>query len=427
MTASGNRTSLLCLSDTHIGAGQDHRRDALSDTAEMFAQVTRLAVERQVTAVLHAGDVFHRAKPSPAELLCFKHWLDQLALAGIPLVVVEGNGVHAAAPGHASALDLFAGPLVHVSRRPELIDVAGISVCTLPAANVSRLAASADGGDRAGLYETAIDRLLASARNLYEQAPADRPRVLLAHQMVTGASLPTGFPVEQVGSMVLPLWALEEQDWDAVVLGDIHHAQVLGETLGINGEPLLSKMGMIFYCGSPMTMDFGEQNDRHGCWLLEIEDGRTGLEFCGLAGRRFVTVDVDLTEEVSEPSVEGSRLEAGGSLTPFQGDTGAITAALSHNFPLTDAVLRVRYTATEEQHRRIDHAALHRLLDDAGIHKLYGGLQWLPVRETRARVAGMDESLPPMAAVDLWLTENTVDEGQARGLRELLGGWLGET
>lgn len=415
---SGMRTSLLCLSDTHIGVGYEARKDALSDTAEMFAQVTRLAVEREVAAVLHAGDVFHRAKPSPAELLCFKHWLDQLAMAGIPLVVVEGNGVHAAAPGQASALDLFASPLVHVSRRPELIDVAGVSVCTLPAASVGRLAASTDGGDRARLYETAIDLLLASARNLYAQAPADRPRVLLAHQMVSGASLPTGLPVEQVGSVVLPLWALEEIGYDAIVIGDLHMAQVL------SADPWIG------YCGSPQVNDFGEQGNVPGVWLLDFgADGTCdSAEFVALETRRFVTVDVDLnlvpggTYEVQTAGLEPGDYSLSDVLDP----TDRIDAAIATHFPLTGAVCRIRYTATEDQHRRVDHAALLRLLDDAGIHKLYGGIQWLPVRETRARVTGLDEQTDPLAAVGAWCAENSVAEGQAGALAELLAGWMGE-
>lgn len=105
-------------------------------------------------------------------------------------------------------------------------------------------------------------------------------------------------------------------------------------------------------------------------------------------------------------------------------ETDQIAAAIAEHLPLTDAVIRVRYKATEEQHRRVDHAALHRLLADAGIHKLYGGLQWEAVRESRARVEGFDESLAPLSAVDLWLAANTVDDAQAASLRVLLAGYL---
>jgi len=404
-------------------------------------------------------------------------------------VAIGGNGMHDAAPGQKSALELFESPMVRVSRTPELVtEFAGVTVCTLPAAALGYLAAAGNGGSRADLAERAVDLLLGCARQLYAEAPADRPRILLAHQMVSGASLPTGLPVEQVGSVVLPLWALEEQGWDAIVLGDIHKAQALAESEDDYHAP-------IFYCGSPMTHDFGEADVPHGCWLLETSYDRDEQlsirsSFQVLSGRRFVTVDVDLTQyssvkgaashtqeegprsptpeigtaddqepgtrapnpaptremEASEDVVgalEDSGLASMGHVAPartqgsvsrsglFASDassvldeTDRIAAAIAEHLPLADAVVRVRYRATEQQHRRVDHAALQRLVMDAGAHRLYGGVAWEPVRETRTRAAGMDESLPPLAAVDLWLAANTVDDGQAAALRALLAGWL---
>jgi exonuclease SbcD len=274
---------ILALSDTHIGAGYEHRKDALADTSAVLDQIADLAVERRVDLVLHAGDVFHRAKPAPAELHVFKHFCDRLAAPGIPMIAIGGNGLHEAPAGQKSALELFEGPLVRVSRTPEILNYAGVTVCTLPATSLGRLATEQRSGDRADLAEQAVDLLLASARDLFAQAPTDRPRILLAHQMVSGASLPNGLPLEALGA-VLPLWALEEIGYDALVLGDIHKPQDLTST--------------IFYCGSPMTMDFGEAEVRHGCYILEVEGdaqaSSTTTEFVPLSDRRFITVDVDL-------------------------------------------------------------------------------------------------------------------------------------
>jgi len=503
---------ILAFSDLHLGAGQDHRADALADQSRVLEQIAALAYERNVDLILNAGDTFHRAKPAPAELHVFKRFCVALAALGIPMVAIGGNGMHDAAPGQKSALELFESPLVRVSRTPEMIafpsggpNQLGVAVCTLPAAALGHLAAAGNGVPRADLAERAVDLLLGCARQLYADAPDDQPRILLAHQMVSGASLPTGLPVEQVGSVVLPLWALEEQGWDAIVLGDIHKAQALAESEDDYHAP-------IFYCGSPMTHDFGEADVPHGCWLLETSYDRDEQlsirsSFQVLSGRRFVTVDVDLTQyssvkgAASHTQEEGPRsptpgevrptLEAPGMRAPnpesnrersgegaehgraafgnqhpdfllargleeyppeselraastkrlFEplqdkldelkerilsgiDETDLIAAAIAAKFPLTDAVVRVRYRATEEQHRRVDHAALQRLVMDAGAHRLYGGVSWEPVRETRTRAAGLDESLPPLAAVDLWLAANTVDDGQAAALRALLGGWL---
>src|ERR1019366_3145593 len=118
-----------------------------------------------------------------------------------------------------------------------------------------------------------------------------------------------------------------------------------------------------------------------------------------LTDRHFVTIDHDLTDEV-----EAYHLGA-------TDETDAIASSIAAEFPLADAVVRVRYRASEEQHRRVDQPALLRLLEDAGIHRLYGGLVWEPVRENRTRAEGLDESLPPLDSVALWMTAAGEDDG----------------
>lgn len=409
------------MSDSHIGAGLEHRKDALTDTDAVLDQIIDRALEYRVDLLVHAGDLFHRNKPSPPELHVAKRFFDRLADEHIPSVLIHGNGSHSAALNIASAEELFASPWLIVSRRPEVISRnLGVSICTLPAVPMAQLVAQGT-ADRDEVYAQATDLLLRTARDLYDEAPADRPRILLAHWAVSGASLPTGLPVDQLGEIVLPLWALEEIGYDAIVLGHIHKAQELAEG--------------IFYCGSPMCIDFGEANEPHGVTLLDVSpDVRGGggemTDFFALEDRRFVTIDCDLTEEpvsvmVSVENPRGLDEILSSGKIDFD-ETDVIAGAIAAEFPLTDAIVRVRYRATEEHHRRIDHQALTRLLDDAGAHRVYGGIQWEPVRETRVRAAGVDvDTLSPMAALDLWIAATDVPEPAAGSLRAMLGGWEG--
>lgn len=137
-----------------------------------------------------------------------------------------------------------------------------------------------------------------------------------------------------------------------------------------------------------------------------------GYEFVPLADRRFVTINVDLTDEHSERLSEGLD------------ETDIVAAHIATEIPLTDAVVRIQYRATEEQHRRVDHAALTALLEDAGVHRVYGGLQWEPVRESRARVQGVDEQLAPNAAVRAWCVANDVADAPAVALERLTSDYL---
>lgn len=402
-------TTLLCLSDTHIGAGYEHRREALADTEKVLDQIVDLAVENKADLVLHGGDVFHRSKPSPAELHVFKRFCSRLEQARIPMIAITGNGAHEASQDDKSALELFESAWVRISRRPERItEWAGVSVVTLPAAPLGRLVAQG-GTDRGEACELAVDLLLQTARELFDACDPEKPRILLGHWPVSGGSLPTGLPVESLSGPVLPLPILEEIPFDVMLFGDIHVASEL--------SPLA-----IVSIGSPMVHDFGEASERHGVWLVEIDyspnpesPSYTGLEFKPLEDRRFVTVDVDLT-------LSGDQLKPYGDLVD---ETDFVSGAIANHLPLTDSILRVRYTATEDQHRRVDTKALDRLIQSSGVHRLYGGYQWIPVRENRARVAELDENLSPLSALDLWLEAQGVSGAEGEALRVLTERLLG--
>lgn len=393
---------VLATADWHVGNGYEHRRDALADTAKVLDQIVDIAVERGVGLVVHAGDLFHRTKPAPAEYHVAKRFFDKLERRGrpIPSVLLHGNGSHSANLGEDSAEELFGGGYVQVSRRPELFEYPGVTVCTLPAVPLGRLVA-AGSTDRAEVSEQAVDLLLQAARDLRAQAPTDRPAVLLAHWAISGNTLPTGLPVEQLGEVVLPLWEVEQLGFDACFFGHIHSTAVLGDK------------ARVISLGSPMTCDFGEANSQHGCWIWE--PGHLA-EFVPLQDRRFVDIEVDLTDDeerrLLEPRDETDWIHSE-FMAPLTG-------------PLEGAVVKVRYQASEEQHRRVDQQALLRLLDGAGVHRVFGGVTWIPVREQQVRAAGMDETLAPMEALALWLDAQGVNGADGAALRILAKGYLEE-
>lgn len=253
-------TRLLCTGDLHIGAGTDHRVDALADQERLLDQIMTVARSENVDTILIAGDVFHRPKPSPAELHVFARFTAALADAGIPAIAVLGNAGHDQyGTDQPTALELFASPWLRVSRNPELVKAAGdVAVCTLPSVQVSRLVADQGGGDRAEVNQAASDLLIETARGLRSDVPEGWPAVLLGHWSVTGASLPNGLPTDDLHEPVLPLDGLEALRFDAVVLAHIHRPQVLCV------DPWIG------YVGSPMCLSFGEAHTDHGCYVLEM-------------------------------------------------------------------------------------------------------------------------------------------------------------
>jgi exonuclease SbcD len=396
--------TFLFFADAHLKDGQPYGDDRLADQERVLDQLVDVAREHDVDGVLFGGDLFHFWKPTPRELHVARDFFSKLAAASIPTVAITGNAPHdIGAADLPCALELFASEWVHVSRYPELVKAAGdVAVCTLPNVPVARLVAKQGGRDEISELATAL--LLETAAELRSQVPDGWPAILLAHWSISGASLPNGLPVSDLHEPVLPLDALEALDFDAVLAGHIHRAGPFG-TMGF--RPVL-------YGGSPLCLNFGEQSVDHGCWLVAPDQFGWGATFVPLTDRRFVTVDVDLTSATFAEHAAGVD------------ETDLVAAAIVEQYQensLADAVVRIRYRATEEQHRRVDVAALKGFCMEAGAHRVYQVLPEL-VRVTRLRSAGVDESLEPGAALDLWAAANDLEETDRRRTRDLLTSYL---
>lgn len=385
---------ILCVADLHVGAGGSLRSDHLGDQKAVLSQIVTVACDEQVDLLLMAGDVFHRPNPSVPALNVFRGFTRHLELAQIPAVACVGNCGHDLVNAAVvSALELFDSEWFRVSRVPELIKAAGdIAVCTLPSVPVHRLVARHDGGDRSVIFDEAVELLLQAARELRDQVPEGWPAVLMGHWSVAGAHLPNGLPVADLHEPVLPIERLDEIGFDAMVFGHIHEPQKLGSGVGA------------FYAGSPLVVDFGEAHVDHGAWLLEGHDGGgCDTRFVPLDDRPFVTVDVDLTDE--------------NAFGIGDDETDAIAGAVT--LPVEGAVVRVRYRATEDQHRRVDRQALLGFLADAGADKVHGPV-WEPVRTTRARVEVDGDGMNDHDALDLWLDAADVPREKGTGVHALL-------
>jgi len=84
-------TRVLHTADTHIGYRQYHSPERQADFLDAFRQVVSDAVESDVDAVVHAGDLFHDRRPGLSDLLGTLETLETLSDADIPFLAVVGN------------------------------------------------------------------------------------------------------------------------------------------------------------------------------------------------------------------------------------------------------------------------------------------------------------------------------------------------
>ncbi len=79
------------LADTHLGYRQFGLVEREKDFYEVFEKVIDRIIEEKVDFVIHSGDLFETARPSPNALLVFQKGLLKLRGAGIPMYAIAGN------------------------------------------------------------------------------------------------------------------------------------------------------------------------------------------------------------------------------------------------------------------------------------------------------------------------------------------------
>lgn len=361
---------ILATGDFQLGVG-----GRLDDQAAVLDRIADVAIESGAELVLNAGDTFEGPLVNPEELDIFARFLARIRAAGIPMLATLGNGRHDRAVRETTGMAIFnhvAG--ITVAPRPDLYRYDGAVIATLPWVHPGRLVAARNGGDRDEIHADMTAALLSIARGLQQdcfQTDSSVAHILLAHWHIDTAQAANGASVGALFSEpLLPLGELADLGFDAVVLGHNHRGQLL-----LDDPP-------IFHVGSPMPHDFGETGFDHGVWLLETDDVDVKTaEFVPIESRPLVTVALDLEHGFDDFAY--TELPDG-------------------------AIVRVRYTATRAQARSLDLPELKRQLQAAGA----SAVKFMPeiVREDRARVDGVDETLAPLAALDLWIAANEIPE-----------------
>jgi exonuclease SbcD len=116
---------IIHTADTHLGYKQYHSEFRRKDFFDAFEVVINDAVEMQVDAVVHAGDLFDSRNPTLEDLLETINILSRLKAASIPFFGIVGNHE---SKQNTQWLDLFEemGLAARLGKKPRLIGDAAI-------------------------------------------------------------------------------------------------------------------------------------------------------------------------------------------------------------------------------------------------------------------------------------------------------------
>ena len=360
-----------------LGAGEFGPGSRFQDQCDVLDRIADLAVAEQCGLVFVLGDIFERARPEPHHVLAFQGFVRRLNADGIRVFCLVGNhDIRSAAL--PSAVEIFGETGCVVALQPSIYPVDDIVIAALPWTHPGNVVAAMDGVDRDSVNDAAARGLAEGAMVMSVRCETEFPHLtplLVGHWAISGASLPTGLDTAMLREPVIPLEALQETGFALAAFGHIHKAQVVAS------DPVPT-----IYAGSPQVNSWGEADGEHGIWVWDSAPPGA-LKFHAIEDRAFVAVDWDVEREVAEGEWQNLR----------------------------DAVVRVKYTATEEQARRIDHGHIRRALLEAGAAKVV--IRPTVEREVRARVAEMAHDVDEASALELWLESQGINGTQADALR----------
>jgi len=341
----------LHLADVHLGMENYGRLDPstglhtrLQDFINCFSFAIDIALEEKVDLVIFAGDAYKNSSPNPTHQREFARQIYRLSEAKIPVVMINGNHDNPVSFGKATALDIFNTlnvPGVRVLTEPELLIIetksGPVQVFGLPWPTKNLFLAKEE-------YKNFTDEEITQeiqkrvSEKIIEYAhlmKSNMPAIFAAHLTVAEATYSGSERSAIIGrDPVFPTHLLAQEEFDYVALGHIHKFQ----DLNLHNHP------PVVYSGSIERINFGEEKEDKGICLVNIEGGNTSYEFIPVPARKFITIDVTISEG--------------------QDPTNTLIQEIE-KYDLSETVVRVFYTISAEREDLLDFKRINSALEKA--------------------------------------------------------------
>ena len=231
---------LLHLSDIHLGKSVNEF-SMVEDQRFILQQIVDLMQEREVDALLIAGDVYDKSAPSAEAVTLLDWFLNEVAETGTPCFLTPGNHDSAERVAYAARLlearNIYIAPVYNGTLTSHTLqdEYGPVTFWLMPFLKPSHVRAFLPDADFGSDYTLACRAALEACE--VDQAQRN---VILSHQFVTAA----GCDTERTESE-LSLGGMDNVDYrafdafDYVALGHVHRPQRVGrDTVRYSGSPL---------------------------------------------------------------------------------------------------------------------------------------------------------------------------------------------
>ena len=234
----------LHTSDWHLGA-TGGERDLWDDQKYFIDAICGIVREKNVDAVLLAGDVYDRSVPAASAIGLYDYAMNRLCgELGVKVLTIAGN--HDSAERLASCAGLLdkAGLYLQgaAQREPRVVEFADSQVFFLPWMTEEKIK-SLYPEERDGITDL-TEAYRVAVNHMREKFIPGKHHLLLSHAFITNAETSTSDRAAEIGfATQVPASVFE--GFDYVALGHIHKPQQVNP--------------FIRYSGSPMAYSFGKE------------------------------------------------------------------------------------------------------------------------------------------------------------------------
>ena len=395
---------ILHFADLHLGVETYGRIDPatglssrLSDFLAALDQLVDYALNNEVDLVLFCGDAYKNRDPSQTYQREFARRIRQLSASNIPVFLLVGNHDLPNAVGRATAVEIFDTleiDNVIVANRPQSYCIetrkGPLQIVALPWVRRSTLLSREDTKNLSieqinqKLEEILTDWISAQADSLDHSLPA----ILAAHVSISTAKPGSERTMAMGRDHILLQSNVSAHAFDYVALGHIHNRQVLSES-----PPIV-------YSGSLQTIDFGDEDQEKGFYLVHLDEAADAgsrllsYEFQPVEARRFLTIKVNA--DTDDP-------------------TGAVLRAIAKN-DVEDAIVRLQIKVPAEKEGLIQETEIRKALKDA---YFVAAVSKEVEREHRSRLSAYSaDGITPMDALRLYLESKKTPKDRTQLLLE---------
>ncbi|MBE0415014.1 MAG: exonuclease subunit SbcD [Dehalococcoidia bacterium] len=401
---------ILHFADLHLGVENYGRIDPqtglssrLGDFLSAFDEVVAYALSEKIDLVLFCGDAYKSREPSQTHQREFARRIWRLASSGTPIFLLIGNHDLPNAIGRATTMEIFHTleiENVTVATRPGTYRIETkngiLQVVALPWARRSALLSREETKNltldevNERLERILTERLMAEVEALDRSLPA----ILAAHVFVHGARTGSERGMIMGHDYVLLQSNVANPAFDYVALGHIHKSQVLTEN-----PPVV-------YPGSLERIDFSEEEDEKGFYVVEIGQKRqVSFEFHPVKARPFLTIKVNIGAQEPEP-------------------TEAVLKAIARH-EVKDAIVRVQVAIPERLEGLFGEGEVRKALKDA---HFIAAIARDVARERRPRMPGFSaEGTTPLEALEVYLNSKSISQERIKVLLEYGERLIGES